>query len=267
MIRFPLSSRRTAYLRDLASVAVAVLPSVLSAQVIRGKVVEFRSDLPIARAQIALLDDKQQETQIVSSADSLGRYSIVVPTPGRYFVRARQSGYDEYLSIPKRIGPRDTVTLDLWPQANADLLDSLLKMIKPGTAPTTPEGKAFDRRLRSRLGHVIVRERIVSQRYYDLEEVITRAFDGVQVQRSRGDLTSICYRGCCTFAVYRNGVRSFAMTGARTSVLQLQSVLATRAEAVYAVEFYVGQTEMPPEYFGETPAACGVLGYWTRPPA
>jgi hypothetical protein len=56
------------------------------------------------------------------------------------------------------------------------------------------------------------------------------------------------------------------MTASRTSVLQLQSVLATRAEGLFAIEFYVGDNEMPAEYFGETPAACGILGYWTKPP-
>src|SRR5207244_8341840 len=76
--------------RVMATLAAVILPfTQVKAQVIVGKVVEFRSDIPIEGAQITLLDSKKRELAVQSRTDSVGQFALRVPEPGRYIVRAR----------------------------------------------------------------------------------------------------------------------------------------------------------------------------------
>ena len=78
----------------------------MQAQVIRGKVVEFRSHLPVHRTLVTLLDSKKDEAGVETRAESLGRFAILAPMVGRYTPRSRRLGYEEFYRCDRFDGAR-----------------------------------------------------------------------------------------------------------------------------------------------------------------
>jgi hypothetical protein len=244
--------------------AATVLPlTQLQGQIIRGKVVEFRSDMPVDGAQITLLDSKKRELDVGTRTDSVGAFTLRAPGPGRYIVRARRFGYDEFLSIPKDVKATDTVRVNLWPEANGQLLDSILSL--DSRSPTV-RGTAFAARQRAGHGQFIDRRKIAKEDYRDLEEALTLSVPGLDIRRRQFQGAAMCNRGCCSFAIYHDGLPTTIADNARAAGPQLEIALSTRGTNLHGVELYAGRSEIPSEYRDAARGFCGVLAYWTHSP-
>lgn len=78
----------------LALLALLAMPSGASAQDVQGRVMEQASGAPVAFAGIFAMDE---ERRVLDSAmaDSLGRYTLTLPGPGRYTLLVQRLGYFE----------------------------------------------------------------------------------------------------------------------------------------------------------------------------
>lgn len=81
----------------LVLLSLLALAPGASAQDVQGRVMEEASGGPVAFAGIFVMDE---ERHVVGSAmaDSLGRYSLTLPRPGRYTLLAQRLGYFEAAS-------------------------------------------------------------------------------------------------------------------------------------------------------------------------
>lgn len=78
----------------LVLLSLLALPSGASAQDVQGRVMEEASGAPVAFAGVFVMDG---ERHVVGSAmaDSLGRYTLTLPGPGRYTILVQRLGYFE----------------------------------------------------------------------------------------------------------------------------------------------------------------------------
>ena len=98
----------------LVTVAAWVLAaSPAGGQEIRGRVLDERTDLPVATALVRLVDDAGTPRSI-TLADSDGVYRIRVPGPGVFHLEAERIGYTDLETPPLRAANPDAVyPLDL----------------------------------------------------------------------------------------------------------------------------------------------------------
>lgn len=99
----------------VAAVALIVAspPGGLDAQTVQGRVLDEEDERPVGTAVVRLLDPGGEQ-RAISAADSLGRYSISVPGPGVYRLRAQRIGYDGMETPLLEMGNADGVyPLDL----------------------------------------------------------------------------------------------------------------------------------------------------------
>lgn len=68
-------------------------PGRLQAQTLEGRVLEEEGDRPVSTAIVRLLDADGKPARLVL-ADTLGRYLIEAPGPGRYYLSAERIGYE-----------------------------------------------------------------------------------------------------------------------------------------------------------------------------
>jgi hypothetical protein len=86
--------------------------SPLTAQVIRGTVLDAKNDRPVPMAAVQLMDG-DRNSLLVAMSDSLGRYALVVPDSGAYFLVAQRFGYEDMVSPLLAISGSRAYDLDL----------------------------------------------------------------------------------------------------------------------------------------------------------
>lgn len=77
--------------------AAAACPALLTAQTVRGELVEEGLGAPIEGAFIVLLDERGEQVAAMLT-NAAGRFVLHAPTPGRYTVRAERIGYENFTS-------------------------------------------------------------------------------------------------------------------------------------------------------------------------
>ena len=102
--------RQGAYLWAL-TVAAIVPCTTASAQVFRGVVRDSETEKPVWIAAVILVDF-YNKVRAVGMTDSVGRYELVAPGPGRYRVRADAKGYRHEYSGEYIVQASDTVEVD-----------------------------------------------------------------------------------------------------------------------------------------------------------
>ena len=91
--------------------------SPVSAQAIRGRVLEAGSDRPVVAANVSLIDEKGAAAA-TAVTDSAGSFVIRPPRPAKYWVRAQRLGYVTLLSLAIEFTGSTTpdVTIRLQPR-------------------------------------------------------------------------------------------------------------------------------------------------------
>jgi hypothetical protein len=100
--------------------ALAASMRVAAAQEVRGSIVDAATDLPIPGALVELRDEADARVTAAVS-DSLGRFVLVPPAPGRYRIDTEHLAYESLRSDPLDLvaGERRVVTLVVAPDALA----------------------------------------------------------------------------------------------------------------------------------------------------
>ena len=113
--KVPPRETRVHVLKWVRSIAVLALAlgiagtGPISAQIIRGQIVDGATQAPIPGAFIVLLDSAGTQRGAVLSGEG-GTFILHVPEAGRYRLRAERIGYADMLSGPLRVALGQTVT-------------------------------------------------------------------------------------------------------------------------------------------------------------
>jgi hypothetical protein len=94
-------------------VAVMLLgAAALPAQTVRGRVLETGQEVPIAGAEVALVN-ATGAAHAAAVSDDAGRFEVDAPEPGVYSLRVGRLGYQGYTTEPLDMGRDETVVVEL----------------------------------------------------------------------------------------------------------------------------------------------------------
>src|SRR6188508_1528642 len=88
-------------------IALAALP--LNAQVVRGRVTEGSSTLPVPGALASLLQETADSALASTLTTQEGDYALRVPAPGRYRLAVKRIGVKRFVSAPFDIAEGETL--------------------------------------------------------------------------------------------------------------------------------------------------------------
>ena len=134
------------------------MSNVVSAQNVRGRVIDETTESAIIGASVLLLSDDGEVRMGTISADS-GSYTVRAPGPGIYKFRVDAPGYNTYNSPAFRVWEAQTVEMDLrlWSVA---VLPAVTVTAEETLAPGPLEG--FYARRENGRGLFLTREEIES---------------------------------------------------------------------------------------------------------
>lgn len=141
--------------------------SPASAQTLQGRVLDQSSERPLPQALVQLLD-ADAETIFGVVTDSLGAYSLRVPSPGEYYVSAEQFGYEPTRSPLFRVEQSDGVF-------NVDLSVQPSPLGLPGFSVTAERFSEINQRLRLLVGRSPASLRVAPIMRPAIEEHLARS--------------------------------------------------------------------------------------------
>lgn len=109
----------------LLILALALLPSAVSAQQIQGRLIEDGTGLPITAGAVMLLDEAGEAVIARAISDSLGVFLLEASRPGTYRQRAERVGYQGSTTEPFETVPRQILRVELRLSTAAILLEPL----------------------------------------------------------------------------------------------------------------------------------------------
>jgi len=267
-------------MRRLLVLLLLSCPSVVAAQVIRGRVLEADTDQPVRLAGLELLDDRDR-VLVNATADSTGQFRVRAWMSGKYRLRATALGYRSVTSELLELGTGDEYALNIRLAADAVPIEPITVMS----------------RSRSSLIEIAMRG------YYDRRDSglrigMGRFLDRGEIEQSGTRLTDVLRRvpglrihidGRCAYIVVGSnpvGTNRLDGSGQRmqgecqpppricTASLYVDGLLVRYAgnsipldqmlplEWVEALEVYRRPAELPAEFLAS--GACGVVVVWTR---
>lgn len=122
---------------SVALVALVALPA--RAQVVRGRVVESGSALPLAGVLVSLYPEAVDSAVANALSTPGGEYGIRAPGPGRYRLAAKRIGVRRFVTQPFDLGPGETRQADVSLDAIAQALP---EVSVPGLCVSRPRDLA-----------------------------------------------------------------------------------------------------------------------------
>jgi hypothetical protein len=238
----------------LAAFAFAAPPTTGGAQSVSGRVVDAETRLPVAGAEVVLLDSAVAEVRR-SETDSLGGFFFRVQVEGSYALRVSHLAYARYHSDPVPVGAAEAVTLEVRLGRTAIPLDPIVVTARSSTRLA----EFHQRRITNAFGRFITEEEIERRSPVQTSDLL-RVVPGISLSpvRVRGRTVNRVMLagsfGRCEPAFYVDGVRLLAQSGSVDEVL----IPAT----VAGVEIYSSSAGAPVMYADSR--GCGSILFWTR---
>lgn len=237
---------RAAVFALLAAVS-AVLP--LGAQALLGHVVDDGTGAGVSWAEVTLLDEAD-DTVAMSLADSAGWFVLRWRGGGALRIRVSRLGYRAVIAGPVRVGPFQSVAVEIRLAVAAIALE-------PVKVIATPRDRALERtgfyqRRRFNTGRFITPLDVEARQPLFVEDLF-RGIPGVSVMPSPtfGGAHIRMRGGRCAPAVYVQGVQE----------LDRGVLPVLDPHAIRGVEVYRGSSEVPAQW-GGVGGACGVVLIW-----
>jgi Carboxypeptidase regulatory-like domain/TonB-dependent Receptor Plug Domain len=257
----PATARRSARARSaprvalvLASLAVALAPSIASAQKGTGTVAGIVKDS--VGAVIQGVEVVVIKTGVSVRSDARGKFIIAgVPTGSADISFRRVSFAPVILSFP--IAEDDTVEAQVTLGAVATALPTTVI-----DAPVEHQRRlaAFESHRRTGAGHFITRDDIVKRDPRRLTDIL-RSVPGVSFTIGPDGMEVLSFAG----TPRNNCVPAIFMDGLRVRTFNIDEISPVDIEGI---ELYGGSAGLPPEYnqlFSNAPV-CGTVAIWTRIP-
>ena len=269
---------------------LAALAAPLSAQVVRGKVLDAASGAPVPQAEVtATTVEGRGAGRTRAAAD--GSFTLDLRAAGTIRLRAERTGYRPTLTDTFPVDPREAVEVELRVSATAVAIEPLrvTARVAPPRRRSLEMNGVYDR-ARDGFGHRLFREDIEKQSNLNLAQVLARVPGTTRVQTgpfefiyfSRSMLTGTIQPGpgggrrapgpatlvqprsgggdnpgrWCIPLLFIDGTR--AAYGGRDDINSL-----VKPEQIEAVELYSSAANIPMQY-NVSGSACGVILIWTR---
>ena len=237
------------------------------AQTLRGQVLDATNQNPVPAATLRLLDADSVEVASTIATD-VGRFSVVAPAPGEFWVLIEGLGYD-----PTYIGP-----VRLRAQGFAEVT----MVMNPRPIPIDSVDVQVDQRdiwlersgFYDRMGHgggVFMEGPALLRRAPSLGEAVgglagirlitTSGMTDIQM---RGRMTDL-FRGTpriCLPQIYLDGL---IVAEGDTPGVGRFNLASVRTDEVAAIEVYGGEASVPLQY-ARGGGACGTMLIWTKSP-
>lgn len=243
-----------ARLPSVAILALLAAAPALSAQVIRGNLLDAESDAPLNGGTVTLLDDERIHGPPVLT-DSSGAFVLSASGAGSYRVRVERPDFVPGVSPVLILGARDTIEVEFRLSTRDVILDPVV--VTARKRPSRFLAGFYDRVEQRVAGNFITRGEI-EQKHPVRTTDLLRTLPGVQLAPSEmGGGSSIVFRGTCSPTIYIDGIR--ARMGFDS--FNMDDLVSPRD--LEGVEVYRSVSEAPAEYVGME-AGCGVILLWTK---
>lgn len=253
-----------------AIVAGALATTAAAAQetqdsvLLRGRVVEEVSEVPVAFASVRVLD---RELRLLGRAetDGEGRFSAVVRDQEGAYLEVERIGYEDTRTPFLWFDRHDYFALEVRMDREVVLLAPLEVLARRG-ADRSPVLEAFRHRTERGLGWYLTREEIVARNPSRVTDLLMEA-PGVRLSSSGYGVRRVvemrggASAGACPVQVYLDGMHLNKNDGpAGTRVVAIDDYVSPGS--VLGVEIYRGLSTVPAEFLN-TYAKCGVVALWT----
>jgi hypothetical protein len=235
-----------------------LFPAALTAQTLRGVVLEDNTRYRVAAATVELIDASAR-VHASASTDSLGIFVLRSERPGRFMIRLSHLSYVPLSSSPIDLETGEVVLVELRMGRSAIPLEPLV-VTSIGTARL---GGFYERRQNSPLGYFITRADIEKRPGASRATELLQGVPGIRlipIQRGRGaSLTYlIATRGAggrCGPAIFINGgpLRQYTDSGVDDFLT---------ASVIEAIEVYASAGSTPALF--QQPNTCGAVVFWLR---
>lgn len=230
--------------------------ATLSAQDVRGTVLEEGSGRPVPEAVVTLVNSQGLRAgRTIAAAD--GTFAFRITRPDGYQLRAERVGYRAVSSPYVTLAPGDSVVLELRMSTRSVIL-APLTVVAGGDVLRDRVLAAFEYRRGRGFGRFMGPEQIERIRPFYATDVLQQVpFVTVTGGMRRSVVLSDRRGGQCTPTVFVDRVRY--RLGEDFDLDQI--VAGTR---VLAVEVYPTPSGLPPEFSVLDNYRCGVIVIWTR---
>lgn len=262
--------------------------SSLSAQLVRGRLVDLEGGAPIVGGLLTLLA-ADSGVVTVAVSDEEGHWQLDVPEAGTYFVAAERIGYQRWVSDEVQIGPADELESVFHLRADAVLLDPIEVRVR--ALRQYLEYAGFFDRQRSNFGHFVTPEDIERRQAARVTDLLA-AIPGVRLMhvgdgsvgpaqiQLRG--SNLSRGGSCRPRVFVDGLmysrgdsrpvqdREGAETEQDVSdPLRYDQALSLddlgHPSSIAGIEVYRSASQVPVQFGGTSvETLCGVIVVWTR---
>lgn len=246
-----------------AGVAVLAPPLRLSAQTLEGRVIDGRTEDPVAMAYVALVTQDQRSVVAVT-ADAQGSFSLDAPSPGSFYVSVSSIGYRPVTDGIFELGEGSSMEVEIRLQPDPVMMDSIRATVDRTEGYLREMG--FYERREQGWGHHLTHEEIKRRGVWSVVDAI-RDIPRVHVVESAmaGYPSVVIRHGTwrCPPHIYVDGF--FVHRGGVPGDIPPPDGPAKPDEFVHpediaAIELYRSRAEAPMEY---GMSGCGVLLIWT----
>lgn len=228
----------------------------LSAQVVRGRILEAGGNRPIPMAAVSLLTKEAVEVGS-TQADQEGRFLLTPRTSNGFYLYVEALGFQPRLEGSLNLTEQDTVEVEVLLVPSPLPVEPLV--VEAEARPRRLEMSGFFQRERAGFGAFIMREEIERRDPRFLSDLF-RARPGFRVVSGQGGAELVSRRtstfsngGACKPLIYLDGLPM--VRGAIDDLIH--------PSLVEAIEAYSGISQLPAQYSGAE-SACGVVLVWTR---
>lgn len=284
----PVPTAVSARMLLLAAILTLTCAQIVSAQHVRGRLIDLETNQPIVGGVLTLLTT---DSAVVATAvsDSAGRWLLPVPDPGVYHVAAERIGYAAMISEAVEIGPDDALDSVFHLEATAVELDPIEVEVR--AAREYLEYSGFFERQKANFGHFVTPEAIDRRQAARVTDLLA-SVPGVRIVSSgtgsvgpsevqmRG--SSLSQGGNCRPRVFVDGLMYnrgdsrpiYDREGRETDQLIEDPLREDHAlslddighpSIIAGIEVYRSASQVPVQFGGTSiETLCGVIVVWTR---
>lgn len=228
----------------------AVAAGPLTAQTIRGVVVDAATRGPVVGAVVELLSASGRDLARATT-DELGRFAIAAPRADTYGLRVRHPAFLEFVADSVTVGTSDVAWIELRLGQATIPLEPVVVSVR--RAPHLAE---FEERRAIGHGYFMTRDDIRSRGAGRMSELMSN-IPGVTFRRAGPSGSMLLMRnagGVCQPAIWLDGVEIRQFPGSTVDDVIHPNTLD-------GIEVYTSHASAPTRY---VTGPCGVVLFWTR---
>jgi hypothetical protein len=228
---------------------------------VSGRVVDDRTDQPLAGARVSLLNRRERRVGSAQTAED-GTFHLEVPAADGFTLRAERTGYQGSESSSMELNPDDSVRVELRLATDAVVLAPLTVTAGPPLLVRDRQLAGFEWRRRSQpFGRYMGTEEIRRLNAFHPSDVLQQV-PHVRVEGNFDRVVTLPVRGG-TFGGSRRCVPNLYVDGiaVRLNGITIDQVVSGN---LAAVEVYPSPASAPGEFPARENPFCGVVVIWTE---